>query len=199
MSQLCETIKCQDGKLFNLPWHNIRFNKARQEYFGLSTKMNLGNFIKIPVYSKNGLFRCRVTYSKTIDEIEFIPHQSREIKSLKLIEANDIDYRLKYANRQELQALFEKRAECDDILIVKNGCVSDSSTANLIFYDGERWWTSDTPLLLGTQRARLINEGKISVCRITISDLSKYIKVGLINAMWDLNEMPEILTKQILL
>lgn len=195
---LLETIKCKDGILHNLQWHNLRFNQARKEYFGLSTKMNLVNFIKVPSSSKNGLFRCRISYSKTIDQVEFIPHEYRKIESLKLIEGNGIDYHFKFSDRKNLTKLFEQRENCDDILIVKNGFVTDSYTANSIFFDGEKWWTSDTPLLPGTQRAKLISENKLSVCSISLNDLSKYTKVGLINALWDLKDMPVIDTKNIL-
>lgn len=191
-TQLLETIKCLDGELSNLQWHNIRFNRARKEYFGLHTKMNLMNFIKVPTSAKKGLFRCRITYSKAIDILEFIPHKIRDIKRIKLVEDNKIDYQYKYADRNNLTELFEKRGNCDDILIVKNGCITDSFTSNPVFFDGEQWWVPDTPLLAGTQRAKLIDEEKISVCRITTDDLSKYKKVGLINAMQDLENMPVV-------
>ncbi|MBN1984735.1 MAG: hypothetical protein JW761_00460, partial [Prolixibacteraceae bacterium] len=59
------------------------------------------------------------------------------------------------------------------------------------------WWTPDTPLLEGTQRERLLKQGKIRVCRITPENLSKYIKVGLINAMQDLENMPRIAMENI--
>lgn len=189
---LLETIKCLDGTLYNLQWHTIRFNQARKEYFGLNTKMNLANFVKVPSSSKKGLLKCRVTYSKTIDKLEFLPHECRKIESLKLIENNTINYNFKFSNREELNNLFEQREDCDDILIVKNGFITDSFTANPIFFDGEIWWTPDTPLLPGTQRARLISEKKISVCKISPSDLPNYKKVGLINALQDMDDMPVI-------
>lgn len=190
--QLLESIKCLDGQLSNLKWHNLRFNCARKEHFGLNTKMNLINFIRVPSSSKRGLYKCRVTYSKAIDQIEFIPHQYKKVESLKLVEDNEIDYHLKFADRNKLNDLFEKRAGCDDILIVKNGCISDSFAANAIFFDGEQWWTPDTPLLAGTQRNCLISEHKIGVCQITINDLDKYNKIGLINALQNMEDMPVI-------
>lgn len=189
---LLETIKCLDGKLYNLKWHTTRFNQARKEYFGLNTKMNLANFVKVPSSSKKGLLKCRISYSKTIDQLEFLPHEIRKVESLKLIENNTIDYSYKFSDRKELKNMFEQRGNCDDILIVKNGFITDSYTANPIFFDGEIWWTPDTPLLHGTQRARLISERKISVCKISPSDLSKYKKVGLINALQDMDDMPII-------
>ena len=197
MYQLLETIKCQNGILENIPWHNARFNQARKEYFGLSTKMNLANFVKVPSSARKGLFRCRITYSKSIDNVEYIRHQYKKVESLKLVYNNEIDYHLKFANRDKLNELFENRENCDDILIVKNGYVTDSSTANLLFFDGQKWWGNNTPLLAGTQREKLISEGKIKLCEIKISDLHRYQKIGLINAMWDFSNMPVISTNNI--
>lgn len=192
MCQLIETIKCNDGVLMNLSCHQLRFSQARRDIFGDADDVLLQDAVSIPPECSNGLFRCRVTYSGNIEKIEFLPHQYRQVRSLRLIEDNEIDYRYKFACRQTLEKLFMQRGACDDILIVKNGCITDSLTANVIFYDGNRWWTPDTPLLAGTQRARLIGQGKIAVCRITPSDLKKYKKAGLINAMQDMENMPEI-------
>jgi 4-amino-4-deoxychorismate lyase len=192
MYQLAETIKCKDGKLYNLRYHQARLNLTRRALFHLKDEISLEKSIKIPDEFRTGLFRCRVIYGEKIEKTEFHQHLYRTIKSLKLTEANDLDYRFKYTNRQKLNLLFEQRGNCDDILIVKNGFITDSFIANVVFFDGQKWWTPDTPLLPGTQRARLIHEKKISVCPVTPFDLSKYEKAGLINAMQDLESMPEI-------
>jgi len=181
-----------DGKLYNLEFHQARFEKAQREYLGISPQITLFKKLEIPEFAKNGLFRCRVTYSKQIDKVEFLPHQFRQIKSLMLVADNDIDYRFKYADRERLNLLFEKRGNCDDIIIVKNGFITDSFAANLIFFDGRKWVTPETPLLPGTQRAKLLDEGRIFECRITSKNLKKFEKVGLINAMQDLENMPVI-------
>lgn len=96
-----------------------------------------------------------------------------------------------------LQQLFELRSNCDDILIIKNGYITDSSTANVIFSDGQNWWTPDSPLLPGPQRARLLSEGKITPCKITVTNILNYKMVGLINAFQNLDEMPVIKTESI--
>lgn len=197
MYPLFETIKCNKGKLFNLRFHQARFDNARESYYGITEKINLKDIIEIPACAINGLFRCKIIYTNKIKKIEFIPHQYREITSLKLVEDNEIDYRFKYSNRQRIQKLFELRENADDILIVKNGLITDSSAANSVFFDGQKWWTPKSPLLPGTQRARLIEEGKIFVCDIYPEDISKYEKAGLINALNDLQEMPTIFTQNI--
>mgnify|MGYP000927880901 CR=1 FL=1 len=66
MSQLLETIKCKNGKLFNLDFHQARFENAQKEYGGITPKTKLFDTIEIPEFAKSGLFRCRVTFSKQI-------------------------------------------------------------------------------------------------------------------------------------
>lgn len=188
--QLLETIKCKNGKLCNLKFHQARFNLARKNVFASTDIIDLKNVIKIPDTFMSGLFRCRILYTQKIEKIEFLPHVQKSIKSLRLVEDNTIDYQFKYADRAALENLYNTRGNCDDVLIVKNGCITDSFTANPIFFDGGKWWTPDTPLLPGTQRARLISEGKLSVCRIAPEKLSMFKKVGLINALQDMSDMP---------
>lgn len=188
--QLLETIKCKNGKLYNLEFHQARFDVARRKFFPEAPKLKLQSLIEIPEDCKEGLFRCRVVYSEQVEKIEFLPHQYRQINSIRLINDNHIEYRNKYTDRSQLQQLFDQRGDCDEILIVQNNCITDSFTANPIFFDGEKWWTPDTPLLPGTQRARLLAENKISVCRIAVEDLAGFQKVGLINALQDMNDMP---------
>lgn len=192
MYQLLETIKCRNGKLINIKWHNQRFNYARKKIWGFNHIIRLEDLIQIPQPNLSGLFRCRVVYSPEIEKIEFIPYSYRKIESLKLVEANDIDYSFKYANRKKLDNLFALRDNCDDILIVKNGCITDSYTANPVFYDGKDWFTPGTVLLAGTQRARLLAEKKIRLCEITLANLSEFKKIGLINAFWNLRNMPVV-------
>lgn len=192
MCRLIESIKCKDGKLFNIDYHNFRLNKSRKELFGASNLIDLKAEIAIPVQAKKGTYKCRVLYTKKIENVEYTVHQYRKIKSLKLIDNNEISYNHKFENRTLLNNLFEKRGDCDDILIVKNGLITDSSPANVIFFDGEKWWTPETPLLPGTQRSRLLDEGKIFQSSIKPNDLIRFKKAGLINAMQNLITMPVI-------
>ncbi len=187
---LIETIKSLNGELYNLPYHQSRFNLVRKNFLGCTDTVLLKDQIQVPDECKDGLFKCRVLYSEQIEKIEFLPHEYRTIQCLQVVKNDTIDYAYKYANRENLTELFKQRGDCDDILIVKNNCITDSYTANPVFFDGKEWWTPDTPLLAGTQRARLLSEGKLKVCRITLNDLGKYSKIGLINALQDLENMP---------
>ncbi len=192
MCLLLETIKCVDGKPQNLDFHQKRFENARKSLFGLKNFELLSEIIKVPEIAQNGLFRCRVLYAGKIEKIEFLPYNFRPIKTLRLVECNTIDYSYKFANRAELENLFAQKGDCDDIIIVKDGLITDSFAANLVFFDGKKWWTPDSPLLKGTKREKLLTEKTISACKIEVHDLQKYTRVGLINAMVEFDSMPII-------
>ena len=88
-------------------------------------------------------------------------------------------------------------ADCDDILVVKKGQISDSFYANVVFWDGKEYITPDTPLLPGTMRASLLNKGLIREDSISPDDLSKFAGIKLINAMYDLQVAAELPIKAI--
>ena len=92
MCQLLETIKLEDGQLFNLTYHNRRMNAARRELFGITSPIDLAEYIQIPETCIDGLYRCRIIYSKEIENIEFIPQKERSFTSLKIVSCNEIDY-----------------------------------------------------------------------------------------------------------
>lgn len=193
MCRLLETIRLENGVLHNLKYHTLRFNRARAEFFGLSEETDLSQIISIPENCRTGVFRCRVCYSgATIHSIEFIPRQPRTTKSMKLVEDNKIDYHYKYDDRSQLTKLFEQRESCDEIIIIKNGLVTDCSVGNLVFFDGTRWLTPSSPLLNGTQRMHLLDELQITEKEIRQEDILNYTKVGIINAFYDLQNMPVI-------
>jgi len=193
MCLLLETIKIEDGKILNLEYHNRRYNSSLKNKFGISGDKDLGLHISMPADLGPGVFRCRILYTKNIEKIEFVPHEERIVRSLKLVTADGIDYSLKYADRKELEALFEKRDECDEILIVKNGYITDTSVSNIVFrrHDGT-WVTPDAPLLGGTMRMFLLETGRISEAGIRSSDLPSFSAAKMINCMTDLEKGPII-------
>lgn len=185
MCRLIESIKIENRRLVNIEWHNKRFNEARSELFGINTPINLQQVITIPDTLSNAVYKCRLLYKKDIEEIEFQLYTIRPVKSLKLVDGDNIDYHLKYENRSVLTELMGQKGEADDILIVKNGCITDTSYSNIAFFEGKQWFTPDTYLLNGTQRQRLLAEGILQERNITISDLQNFTLVKPINAMLD--------------
>jgi len=189
MCQLVESLKLKDGVVQNLEYHQSRMNHSMEELFPNAPTINLETSISIPENCASGVFKVRVLYGSSVKEIEIEPYHFRTIQSLKVVHHESVDYHLKYTDRQILQELFARRGDCDDIIIIKNGLVTDSFAANLLFYDGEKWFTPTTPLLKGTKRQLLLDQGIIFETEIREEDIRSYQKVGLINAMIDFEEM----------
>lgn len=177
--KLLETIKVENGKFLFLAFHQERVNWSREK-LGFPIKLKL----KLPKPPQNGTFRCRVIYSEKIEKVEFILYKKKEIKNFSLAFSDKIEYSLKYENRIEIDNLKKEfLGSSDEIIIIKNNLVTDSSIANIIFYDGQKWLTPKTPLLRGTTRERFLRAKKIIEADIDFRDIKKFQQIIFINAM----------------
>lgn len=179
MSLLLETIKIEEGEVFNLPYHQARFNTSRNELFEVRDVLELSSIIEAP---QKGLYRCRILYDQEIQSIEYIPYTAKNIKKLKIV-TSDITYNYKYANREALNTLLEKASGFDEIIIEKEGYLTDTTISNIAFYDGDKWLTPTQPLLCGTMRAKLLDEGFLHKKKIKKDDLKNYSQIALMNSM----------------
>jgi len=192
MYQLIETIRIENGNLCNISFHDTRLNRARKQLFNCHYEISLAKNIVVPYQFMKGIFKCRVTYNSEIRKIEFEPYSVRQISSLQLVNGDHIEYSYKYADRTELEQLFKLRGECDDILIVKNGCITDSYYANIVLSKGGELFTPANPLLAGTRREYYIQKGIIQTALITPENLKDFSNARIINAMISLEESPVI-------
>jgi 4-amino-4-deoxychorismate lyase len=177
MTELLETIRIEDGQVQNIEWHNKRCNKSRFELFNKKNPLNLLEFIEPP---KKGLYRCRILYNTKVNLVEYIPYSPKKINSLKVVQS-DINYQYKYNKRDELNNLLEKNY--DDVIIEKNGFLTDTTIANIAFYDGKEWITPKTALLEGTTRAKLLSRGFLILKDIKRKEIKSYSYFALMNAM----------------
>ena len=197
MYPLVESIKLKDGIIHNLEYHQQRMHTSQHELFPDANPIELAKELSAIEMNSLGTFKIRVLYGQAIERIEVDPYLLRSVKSLQVVYNDDIDYHLKFADRQSLNDLYSRRGACGDIIIVKDNYVTDSYSANLVFYDGKRWITPHLPLLKGTKRQYLLDHDMISEQEIRTEDIARFHKVGLINAMIDLDEMPVIQIKDI--
>ena len=181
-NRFLETIKIVDGEIFNLEYHQKRYEGVL-EALGVKEIQNLAEYINPPEW---GLYRCRLVYDTDDIEVTFHEYKKRDITTLKLIFENEIEYTHKSTSREKIDALFQMREEGDDILIIKDLLVTDTSIANIAFEtSGGEWITPKNPLLKGTTRARLLDEGKLKEADIRVHELRSFTKVALLNAMID--------------
>ncbi len=189
-----ETIRAVDGEIFNISYHQERYERVLKS-FGFSDFKNLDDFLQPP---SSGIYRCRLTYDEKSVDVTYHEYKKREVKSLKLVYSETIEYSKKSISRQNIDELFDMKDGCDDILIIKNSLVCDTSIANVAFYSDGRWFTPSQPLLMGTTRQRLLDEGKIIEVDIKVQDLKEYSKVALLNAMIDFDIIREYDLKDII-
>jgi len=173
---LFETIKIENGQIFNLDWHNRRFNKTQKELFSINLDINLKEFISPP---KTGLHRCKIIYNSDIQSVEYFPYKAKTFQNFQIVKSQ-LNYKYKYTNRLEFQELV---AQYGEIIIEKNGFLTDTSIANIAFFDGQTWFTPQTPLLEGTTRARLLDEGFLKLKNIKKENIKNYSHFALMNAM----------------
>lgn len=183
MLQLIETICWQNGSFHRLPFHEDRMDLARKHFFGKPNKISLTDFLRIPDYLNNQIVKCRVTYSSEVENIEYETYKITSIKSLKLIEDDSIEYNYKFRNRDHLNKLLEMRGNSDEILIVKDGHITDTSFSNILFLRDGTWFTPENPLLKGTRREFYLQNKLISLKLIKPDELLLYEEARLINSM----------------
>ena len=197
MSLLFETVRISDGVPQHMEWHEKRMNRSVMEVWGTVNGLKLSQVIVVPAAYSQGMVRCNIRYGQEIRDITFHHYEKRMIRSLMVVVCDTIDYHLKYSDRTRLDGLYSLRGKCDEIIIVKNGLVTDTSLSNLIFQDGQTWITPAKPLLKGTCRERLIQQGFLKERDIKLGDITGFDGCKLINAMRDPEEEEPIPVSEI--
>ena len=197
MCRLIESIQIKDGELKNLRYHQERMNRSSQALFGKQPEFSLHSLI-IPEDAQLGIIKCRIVYNIVIEKVEFQSYEPRKINSLKLIFDDTVLYNFKYEDRTRLDEMLKQKGTSDDILLVKNGKITDTSYSNVVFRKGSSLYTPDTFLLNGTRRIQLLEEGIIQEKKITVEEMQKMDSLILINAMLDIKNAPEIKISSIL-
>ena len=190
--KLIESIRIEDGQYYNLSYHEARMQSSIAALGIAHCSLRLTEFLKHISVPQKGIWKCRVLYAERIISIAFKPYKAKKIKSLKIVHHNTIDYTHKLDNRASLDQLYAQRGACDDIIIVKNTLLTDSYYGNLLLWKEGAWFTPESYLLAGTQRASLLANKGIQAIPIGLDDLKSFEKVKIINAMLDLEQGPEV-------
>ncbi len=191
-----ESIRYKNGILENVSYHQARINRTLRALGG-NTPIQLDKIHIEGNVEKDIVYKIKCFYN-----LEGAYHIEKEIYHKKIIQTVSIhlaaqeEYQFKYTNRSWLNEAL-KNAGTDEMIIVQYNMIKDGNYANLVFFNGSEWHTPLHPLLLGTHRARLIDENKITEKVITLSDLANYTTLKYINAMMLWEESPEIEIRQL--
>jgi 4-amino-4-deoxychorismate lyase len=197
MCLLLETVKVQNRRLQNIEAHNLRVANSRRILFGVEDTLDVRDFITLPASLDDGMYKCRIVYAQTVQQVELLPYLPKRIQTLRLVVNDVIQYEHKFLDRSFFDNSVQS-AGADDILIVQHGHITDSSFANVVFYDGKKWVTPAQPLFHGIKRQILLEQGLIHEEEITQKDLNRFVHATLINALLDIGDTPFISMDDIL-
>ncbi len=194
MTMFLESLCIDNGVAKNYHYHLERVRRAiGGSVFPSAGELERGNPYPL------GRVKCRVVYGRDgVQMVEYLQYERPRIESLMVVQGGDVDYSHKYHQRGALDHLYAQRGAAHDIIIVKNGMITDSYFCNLVFCGANGGlYTPTTPLLRGVRRQELLDSGKISALCIKAADLQQFQSVYLINSMLDLGDVPPIPINQI--
>lgn len=181
MYPLVESIKAEDGQFFLLDYHQDRMERTFQAVYQRACPWSIKTILpRVPL---EGLYKVRLLYNATDYHFEVHPYQSKKIQRLKLVEIGEHRYPHKWTDRSFINAAFSQREDCDDVLMMRKGLLTDSSYANIVLDTGTALVTPSIPLFEGVQRAYLLDNKIIQSATIYSNDLARYKAFQLINAM----------------
>ncbi len=188
MYPVFETIKVIDGRECTIDAHIERMNRTARLLWGKS--LSFPDLIPDlrKASSSLGLHKCKVKYNEISYSIECTPYTKRSIRKLHIIGDDSLMYFLKLSDRTCFTKYTTLYPEHDDIIIVKDNRLTDTSFSNIALWNGVEWHTPAFPLLKGTKRQYLLEKGQLVEKDIVVSRLHDYKKISLINAMLDIGE-----------
>lgn len=184
--------------IHNAGAHQTRYVSTYKHQWGTRPKDGLFDGIDVPKQHQKGRVKLRIAYNENEKSVQFIPYVYTEIRWLKLIDGQSMNYAFKHSDRQKIDRLFALRETADDVLIHCNNRITDTSYANICFWDGTTWFTPKNPLLQGTARALALERNQIKAMTIVYKDLDSFQRFKLINALRPFENEPSWPVKNII-
>lgn len=187
MSRFIESIKVEKLKPFLLELHQKRVNETFA-HFGKDESLDLAKIFKLLALDEMGFFKLRIVYD--LDRkysTQLIPYALPQVGSFALVEANCFDYSFKFEERKELNNL-KLLSKAEEIIIVKNNHITDTSIGNLVFLKDKNWYTPSGFLLNGVMRQHLLQQKKIKETVITLQNIQEFSHFKMINALNDFHD-----------
>ena len=183
MYRFFESIQLNNGEFKLLALHQERVKRTMLDYFPGKKVIYLYDVLLRTAFPSVGVYKCRIVYNTEIRGIEYTRYIKRDIRSLKLVVTTIESVPYKKEDRCELNASFALRGECDEIILVKDGLLTDTSFSNIALFDGLNWYTPRIPLIYGVNRSQLLLDGILLERDISPSELMNFKLISLFNAM----------------
>lgn len=189
MSLFIETLRVEpDNSVPLLSYHRARMKQTLNTLDNAKTSTILTSLesklakllLEVPTPS---IRKYRLIYtSEEIIETTLTPYQIRPITTLTIAPIT-FDYSHKFADRIEINSCYHNYPSTDDIIMLKDGYLTDTSYGNVALHLDGVWYTPEEPLLKGCRRQQLLDTGQIKQKKIRIEDLNSYSYLMIFNAM----------------
>ncbi len=191
MFPFVESIKYSNYLHYNLKYHQARLDDTRSRFYPGVKPVMLKEVLVPPAETiEDNIYKCRVIYGESISEITYELYTPRIIDQYYLLDCPEyFDYSYKFTDRSMFDNVRINLKKNEDYIYIRNGLITDTSFANLIFSDGNSLFTPADPLLKGTKRAYYIKQGIVKEEEIKVNDLKKFKYLQIINAMIDLESL----------
>lgn len=190
MCRFIETIRIEKCKANNLFYHEQRVNETLNAVCSNTRAWKIEDILNRFDYNPDIVYKARIIYDiNGVVFSEASPYSMKTVKSLRLVTDDEIDYSFKYENRDCIDRLMQYKGNCDNIIIVRNNLLTDTSYTNIALWNGSEWHTPKHPLLNGTMRRYLLSESRIIERDISTDDIRKYRQISMFNSMIDLGRI----------
>jgi 4-amino-4-deoxychorismate lyase len=178
----------EDQKIFLTELHQKRMNETFSN-FGKECEIDIYSLFVNLEHDEDGLYKFRIEYDLDNNfKTQIIPYAISEHDDFELVIDNEIHYTFKSADRTQFQKL-KIDSGADEIIIIKENQITDTTYSNLLFLKDKTWFTPKTYLLNGVMRQSLLASKKIKETEITIDNIKEFSHFQLINALNDFDEM----------
>lgn len=185
-----ESIRVVHRQFEHIEYHNQRLNQTREHFLGRKSDWDIRSLVALPDHLDEGVYKFRLVYDLDIRSYTCLPYTPKVVKKLRLLTCDQANYAFKSEDRSLLDALHAQRGEADDVLLIKQGCMTDTTYSNVAFLEGDQWFTPNTYLLNGTCRQRLLQTGVLQEAHITVENVHRFSACRPINAMLVFEETP---------
>ncbi|WP_374331152.1 aminotransferase class IV [Soonwooa sp.] len=187
MLQFIESIKVEDQKIFLAELHQQRMIETFS-HFEKDCRIDILEVFKNLNHDEDGLYKFRLVYDLENNfKTQMLPYSISEIEDFELVTNDNLNYQFKYIDRKNLD-LLKQKSHANEVIILQNGNVTDTSFSNLLFLKDKTWYTPETYLLNGVQRQHLLKQRQIKSTAISVDNILKFSHFQIINALNDFDE-----------
>lgn len=191
--QFIETVLIlQNGRIPLLEEHYARFSSTIRRYSGSPPSLREFEALLLGTLSASSpsisakAWRCRLVYEANGRLVErgALPFIPKKLERIARVELPSASYPLKFADRSLFASLHERFPGYDEIIITRQGFLSDGTFTNLYLRRSSgRLLTPADALLAGCRRARLMKEGTLLPSPLNWEELEPHWQIGFINAL----------------